>query len=479
MVYRTKIEYDVFGVPQDVEPTVTCEADAESYPYTFSSEPTWSTDHWQVVASAVGTTSSPGSRWGLFTFTLSATGFVPIISENVDGTQALTVTMERLPVANLSDGENTYQIKDSIARSDIATLQSSLATVATSGDYSDLDNLPTIPTVNNSTITLTQGGTTKGSFTLNQSSGATIALDAGGAGGIQNTATGTDSLTILGTPSAGDSCINIGLNSQTSYDAAIAIGAEYDDDNGASASDYSVAIGTGAASTSYSVAIGAKSSATNVSGTEIAIGSNSLASGIDSIALGKFAEATAREAYQIGEGTNNTAYSLQVGNYPLLDTSTGLIPDARISSNIARASDISTAFDAAFPVGSLYMSKGSTCPLATLIPNSTWTLISSGKALWTGDGTNGGTTINAGLPNITGNIENSGSSGGFVEGSGTGCFTDTTNYAKMKTHTASNSSYDAVANKLVFNASKSNSIYGKSTTVQPPAYVVNVWERTA
>ena len=37
-----------------------------------------------------------------------------------------------------------------------------------------------IPTVNNSTITFTQGGVTKGSFTLNQSSAGTIALDAGG-----------------------------------------------------------------------------------------------------------------------------------------------------------------------------------------------------------------------------------------------------------------------------------------------------------
>lgn len=37
-----------------------------------------------------------------------------------------------------------------------------------------------IPTVNNPTITLTQGGVTKGSFTLNQSAGDTIALDAGG-----------------------------------------------------------------------------------------------------------------------------------------------------------------------------------------------------------------------------------------------------------------------------------------------------------
>ena len=55
-----------------------------------------------------------------------------------------------------------------------------LATVATSGSYNDLSNTPTIPTVNDATITLTQGGVTKGTFTLNQSTAATIALDAGG-----------------------------------------------------------------------------------------------------------------------------------------------------------------------------------------------------------------------------------------------------------------------------------------------------------
>lgn len=52
-----------------------------------------------------------------------------------------------------------------------------LATVATSGSYTDLSNTPSIPTVNDATITITQGGVTKGSFTLNQSSANTIALD--------------------------------------------------------------------------------------------------------------------------------------------------------------------------------------------------------------------------------------------------------------------------------------------------------------
>lgn len=65
------------------------------------------------------------------------------------------------------------------SKADTAVQPGDLATVATTGDYTDLLNKPTIPTVNNSTITFTQGGTTKGSITLNQSSDATIALDAG------------------------------------------------------------------------------------------------------------------------------------------------------------------------------------------------------------------------------------------------------------------------------------------------------------
>ena len=88
--------------------------------------------------------------------------------------------------------------------SDLATIRSGaaagatavqpgdLATVATSGDYDDLLNKPTIPTVNNPTITITQGGVTKGSFTLNQASGDTIALDAGGGGGSYTAGDGID-----------------------------------------------------------------------------------------------------------------------------------------------------------------------------------------------------------------------------------------------------------------------------------------------
>lgn len=51
-----------------------------------------------------------------------------------------------------------------------------LATVATSGAYSDLTGTPTIPTVNDATLTITQNGTSAGTFTANASSNTTIAL---------------------------------------------------------------------------------------------------------------------------------------------------------------------------------------------------------------------------------------------------------------------------------------------------------------
>ena len=52
-----------------------------------------------------------------------------------------------------------------------------------SGNYNDLTNKPTIPTVGNGTITITQGGVSKGSFTTNQSGNTTVEVDAGGGGG--------------------------------------------------------------------------------------------------------------------------------------------------------------------------------------------------------------------------------------------------------------------------------------------------------
>lgn len=52
-------------------------------------------------------------------------------------------------------------------------LSSSLATVATSGSYNDLSNKPTIPTVNNATLTIQKNGSNVATFTANASSNVT------------------------------------------------------------------------------------------------------------------------------------------------------------------------------------------------------------------------------------------------------------------------------------------------------------------
>lgn len=127
-----------------------------------------------------------------------------------------------------------------------------------------------------------------------------------------------------------------------------------------------------------------------------------------------------------------------------------------------------------YPVGSVYLSTNSICPLSSLF--GTWTLVSSGRALWTGTGSNGNTTIAAGLPNIKGGVtqykttHTSGSS--FSDGALAEIYN--------KTGGGYSSSNSKNVYNISFNAASSNSIYSDSvTTVQPPAYVVNVWRRTA
>lgn len=134
---------------------------------------------------------------------------------------------------------------------------------------------------------------------------------------LENTATGTNALTILGTSATGQGSINIGKSSNTLGGSfCIALG-----NTSIAAGSLSTAIGTNASATGYySVAIGGQS----VFASEqyaIAIGTGM---GVDIV------KANARHAIQLGQGTNNTANSFQVFNYQMLDGTTGKIPAARL-----------------------------------------------------------------------------------------------------------------------------------------------------
>lgn len=84
--------------------------------------------------------------------------------------------------------------KDTVNYNTDVTNKPTLGTLAGKNtvDYvTEVINKPTIPTVGNGTITITQGGVSKGTFTTNQSGNSTIALDAGGGGGGTSFTTGT------------------------------------------------------------------------------------------------------------------------------------------------------------------------------------------------------------------------------------------------------------------------------------------------
>lgn len=127
-----------------------------------------------------------------------------------------------------------------------------------------------------------------------------------------------------------------------------------------------------------------------------------------------------------------------------------------------------------YPVGSIYIGTQSTCPLTTLINGSTWTLVAQNRALWGGNGTNANTTIAAGLPNITGGATGDQS---WVSGIAQNAYGAVQISRGMGN--SAQGTYGDLPLGFTFDASRSNSIYGASSTVQPPAYRVNVWRRTA
>ena len=172
-------------------------------------------------------------------------------------------------------------------------------------------------------------------------------------GFLQNTATGTDSLTILGIDNATyEQAINIGDNSTINGDYSVAIGGYESTYGETQAGTQGVALGVSANTEAKGVAIGYGAYA-NTNG--ISIGTETLIEehADNSIAIGYQAQVDGATYYgdtgnnitnaiQLGSGVNETSDTLQVGNYTLLDTSTGLIPDARISTNIARSADITS-----------------------------------------------------------------------------------------------------------------------------------------
>ena len=133
----------------------------------------------------------------------------------------------------------------------------------------------------------------------------------------------------------------------------------------------------------------------------------------------------------------------------------------------------------AYPVGSIFQTVRSTSPAALF--GGSWQEIAQNRVLMGASYAHAaGTTVEAGLPNITGSLIETEAEGSPFRGSKaslsksgalkfTEVNTDWGGYSRM-----SGSTYN-----INFDASLSNPIYGRSYTVQPAAYYVHIWRRVA
>ena len=171
------------------------------------------------------------------------------------------------------------------------------------------------------------------------------------------------------------------------------------------------------------------------------------------------------------------------GNKRRLVEKTVTIPDPYLTQKM---------FDQLYPIGSVYITVSSEKPFQGY-PGivSDWKQIAKGQVLW--GCTNDGEILDereAGLPNITGTFSdaafpNTDEPWTFLDGKHLTTTGAIKHYASihgkwrgLNTSAACyNNNESGSVPGFQFNASLSNSIYGKSPTVQPPALVVKIWQR--
>lgn len=132
---------------------------------------------------------------------------------------------------------------------------------------------------------------------------------------------------------------------------------------------------------------------------------------------------------------------------------------------------------AAYPVGSIFQTVSTTSPAALF--GGTWQEIAQNRVLMGASYAHAaGTTVEAGLPNITGSLREANADSSPFRGSKASLKSSgALKFVEINTSWGgyrgdSGSTYD-----VYFDASYSNSIYGRSATVQPAAYYVHIWRR--
>lgn len=194
------------------------------------------------------------------------------------------------------------------------------------------------------------------------------------------------------------------------------------------------------------------------------------------IGLDNYTNIEIKNGANLIEGANIIFKLNQDGTITVTNVTTGTTKTFATLNDIPNLSNYYTkseVLNALYPIGTIYLTTstnglGSSSPASWL--GGTWEQLPEGYALWTASSGAGG-TIGAGLPNITGQA--------------TGVLTYNSEYVSggaivvSRANSGPSSGSNRQWSDINFNASRSSSIYGKSSTVQPPAYKIYAWKRTA
>ena len=163
---------------------------------------------------------------------------------------------------------------------------------------------------------------------------------------------------------------------------------------------------------------------------------------------------------------------------------------------MVRDKRLKSMIDFFYPVGTMYISKDPSKTKADFpfMQYGTWEEVPANLCLQTGAASEAGKQRSAGLPNITGSIDIGNNvmvndittedlnKYDAILMNGTGALNGIRTGVNERARAANGTTVVVKTNdkrRIQLDASKSNSIYGSSTTVQPPAYMVRAWVRMA
>lgn len=226
---------------------------------------------------------------------------------------------------------------------------------------------------------------------------------------------------------------------------------------------------TAQASTAASAASAAASSAAAAAASQTASGQSAAAAKASADAAAKSAKDAAAAA--------NTDTTLSISGAPADAKAVGV----RLTAVYTKAEIdalLANLNVCPFEVGDILQTTSSTSPAARF--GGTWEEISTNRVLMGASRSHAaGTTADAGLPNITGSV------GRFTSGQYWSYNPDRSQGALSTSGESSNAGFSSDSGSsgnrwyIDFDASKSNAIYGRSSTVQPAAYYVHIWRRIA